>query len=128
MAFCSRGSTGSRSTSPRRKIVRYQLLGFALIILISWMDELVGLSALLTGKLHQPDYREALTETVFTLLVAIPITWMSRRFSNRLFYLETLMHICGWCGRVQRGDEWTETKTSHGICPHCLKRLREGSS
>ena len=58
----------------------------------------------------------------------------TRKLLRRLHYLEEFLRVCGWCRKVSYGNEWIEmetylkskfaTKTSHGMCPHCLQKKK----
>jgi len=98
-----------------KRILRYEIIGFAILIVISWLDEWVGLSALFIGGIHAPNYREALFETLAIITVAIPICVRTKWIADRLLYLEGFLRVCAWCGRV----EDSEIRTTHGICPAC---------
>jgi len=101
-----------------RRILRYQIIGFALLIAISWLDEWVGLSALFFGGVHVPNYREAIFETLAVIAVATPICIRTERITKRLLYLEGFLRVCAWCGRVQD----SQIRTTHGICEACSAR------
>jgi len=101
-----------------RRILRYQILGFALLIIISWLDEWIGLGALFFGGAHVPNYREAIFETLVIIAVAAPICIRTKRISDRLLYLEGFLRVCAWCGRVQD----SQIRTTHGICVACSAR------
>jgi hypothetical protein len=98
-----------------KRILRYQIIGFALLIIISWLDEWIGLSAVLLGGTHIPNYREAVFETFCIIAVAVPICVRTHQRTKRLIYLEGFLRVCAWCGRV---DD-SEIRTTHGICPAC---------
>lgn len=101
-----------------KRILRYQIIGFAILIGISWLDESVGLSALFFGGTHEPNVREAVFETLAVIAVAVPICLRTKRIANRLIYLEGFLRVCAWCGRV----EDSEIRTTHGICVACSAR------
>jgi len=54
---------------------------------------------------------------------------------RRLHYLEEFLRVCSWCQKVSSGNEWMgmetylktkfATKTSHGMCPDCLRKKKE---
>jgi hypothetical protein len=98
-----------------RRILRYEIIGFGLLIVISWLDEIVGISAAIFGTPHLPDYREAMIETLFTVVVCVPVLIRTKWITDRLIYLEGMLRVCAWCGRV----DGTAVKTTHGICSDC---------
>lgn len=69
------------------------------------------------------------------MLVWASVHLATRRLLKRLHHLEEFLRICGWCRKVCHDGEWLEmekyfrskfaTKTSHGMCPECLKKKKE---
>ena len=119
---------------PSRVLV-YEAVGFLAIIILSWMDELIGLPSLLFGGApHHPDFRESAMETMVVLIAATPILLLTRRLVSRLFYLETFLKICAWCKRVDAGGRWVPMdmylaagfgqRTTHGMCPECYAKIK----
>jgi len=114
-------------------IIGIEILGFGLIILLTWLDELVSLPALLFGGEHPADYSEAAMETTITLCVALPVIMITRKLLNRLHYLEGFMQVCAWCRKVEHEGNWLvmeeyfrrrfNTLTSHGMCPECYTKV-----
>ena len=125
-----------RNTRQGSKVVWLELVGFAVIIALSWANEVAGLTRLLLGGAQQADWRECVVETLVVVVVAVPVILFTRRIVSRLHYLEGFLRICAWCKRLNRDDEWIpveeffqrgfETMTSHGICPECLAKASAG--
>lgn len=120
-----------------RHIVGIEILGFSLIVLLTWLDELVALPALLFGGPHPADYTEAMMETTITVCVAIPVVVVTQKLLARLHYLEGFMQVCAWCRKVEHDGKWLvmeeyfrnrfNTRTSHGMCPECYARVSRES-
>ena len=117
-----------------KKLIYIQLLGFSLIIALSWLDELVLLPRLIMGLDSWPNgWREATLETISTTLVAIPVVLISARLVNRLQYIEGFLRTCAWCKRLDLDGRWVPmeeyfgTKShiefSHSICEECSAKL-----
>lgn len=120
------------------RIIWIQSAGFCLVILVSWLDELVRLPALCFGSGTGSAWREIALETVVVLLVWWFVVKSTRRILRRLQQLEGMLHMCARCHRIQSDDQWVEpnvflsrrfdARTSHGMCPVCteeaLKELR----
>ena len=112
------------------KILAVEIIGFALIIALSWVNELTGLPSLIFGGGHRVNWPESLIETVIIALVAIPVLLLTRRLVLRLHYLEQFMRVCAWCRKLSVGSEWIpleefferkfDISTSHAMCPTCL--------
>jgi len=118
-------------------IVTIEILGFALITVLTWLDELVRLPSLLFGGEYHANYPEAIMETLIILCVAIPVVVISRRLLTRLHYLEGFLQVCAWCRKVDHDGQWLvmedyfqhrfDTQTSHGMCPECFAKVRAES-
>jgi hypothetical protein len=130
---------GAQKKRSARELLWFEIAAFGLIIALSWADELFGVPALLFGGAHRPDIREAILETVVTLLVAIPIVIHTRRVVSRPFYFEGFLRVCAWCKNVHNQGDWIpvgeffeerfETATSHEMCPACfVKQSRAGGA
>ena len=115
-----------------KRILLYQNIGFSLIIIISWLDELIGLPTLIMGTAHDHIWGEAVLETIVVFMVWIPVNIFTRILLKRLFYLESLVKMCAWCRRVEYENKWYtmeqfyklgfNTSVTHGICHDCLKK------
>jgi hypothetical protein len=106
--------------------------GFSLIITLSWLTELMRIPHLLYGEQFAPNWRRALLRTIVILLIWTWVHLATRRLLKRLHHLEEFLRICSWCHKVCDHGDWLEmakyfnskfaTKTSHGMCPDCLKK------
>ena len=118
----------------RGVVFRYTLMleaaGFALIIAIIWLDELLDLPRLLFGAAPTPvRVGEGLLESVLTVLVGAIVVGITYRAFRRIQYLESLIVLCAWCRRVRANEEWLSVEdflerehnahTTHGICSTC---------
>jgi len=117
---------------PVGKILFCQSLGFVAIIALSWIDECLGLRALILGDHpYISDFRESTLEMLFVLAVWLIIVGSTRRILARVNHLEGFMRVCSWCRRIGSDGRWMpleqfmsnrfDTPTSHGICEECLK-------
>ena len=80
-----------------KRILLYQNIGFLIIIIISWLDELIGLPTLIMGTAHGHIWGEAILETIIVIIVWIPVNTMTRILIREVFYLESLVKMCAWC-------------------------------
>jgi hypothetical protein len=105
-------------------------LGFLLIVVITWLDELLDLPHLLFGATPTPlRMGEGMLESSLTVLVGVVVVGITYRAFRRIEYLESLVVMCAWCRRVRAGSEWLlvedfleqqhHAKTTHGICEGC---------
>jgi hypothetical protein len=113
-----------------RRMLALEAVGFLLIVVIIWMDELFDLPHLMLGATRTPvRWGEGIIESVLTLLVGVAVVVITTRAFRRIEYLESLIVMCAWCRRVRSGDEWLsvehflerqhQSRTSHGICEGC---------
>jgi hypothetical protein len=119
-------------------ILWVEALGFSLLIALCWLTEAVRLPHLIYGESFTPNWHRALFRTIVVSLVWLSVHLATRRLLKRLHYLEEFLRVCGWCRKVCHDGEWLEmekflnskfaTKTSHGMCPECMKKEIENLS
>lgn len=124
-----------RSQTHVSRILWLEIIGFLLIIALSWIHELTNLTHSITGVQYVPDWLEATTETAIVGVVAIPVMILTKRLVSRLYQLEGFLRICAWCRKIDYDGDWIpleefferkfETATSHGICPACVVEATE---
>jgi hypothetical protein len=122
------------ATRQASQILAVEIIGFLVIIALSWANELFGLPSLIFGSGHRVNWPESVLETVIIVLVAIPMLLLTRRLVLRLHYLEEFMRVCAWCRKLSVGNEWIpleefierkfDIPTSHSMCPTCLVEQR----
>lgn len=105
---------------------------FCLLILLSWLTEMFRFPHLLYGEDFTPNYHRAILRSVVILLIWFWVYRATRKLLKRLHHLEEFLRVCSWCRRVCHDGEWLgmedyfnsrfETKTTHGMCPDCLKK------
>jgi hypothetical protein len=118
------------------KILLYQNIGFLVIIVICFLDDLLSLPSLVFS--NHPFafvYRRSTLEMLLFLAVWLLVSKSTRRLMKRVESLERFMRVCAWCRRIDYKGEWMpledfmeqgfDTPTTHGICPQCLRRQQE---
>jgi len=111
-------------------ILGLELVGFATVIAILWLDEYVDLPFRIFGALKAPPRpQEFWVEALATLLVGAGVVVATLWVFRRLRLLESFIQVCAWCRKVNVGEEWVpfeqylkrehDVKSSHGICPTC---------
>ena len=114
------------------KLLYSQAAGFVVLIALSWINELIDLRSLVLGDHpYISDFRESTLEMLFVLAVWLLAYGSTRRILNRMEKLEGFLQMCAWCRRIGTKGRWLsteeffqrrfDTKTSHGICDHCMK-------
>ena len=119
--------------TPSQHIVLFEIIGFFLIILLTWLDELFSLPSLLFGGVYLANYPEAIIESLIVLMVATLVILSTRKLLARLHYLEEFLRVCAWCRKVEYEGQWLpledyfdrrfNVKSSHGMCPECFVRV-----
>jgi len=109
--------------------------GFSFLIMMSWLTEALHIPHLIFGEVFAPDWRRALLRTVVLLAIWLWVHLLTRRLLKRLHHLEEYLRMCGWCGKVCHEGDWLDmetyfnskfaTKTSHGMCPECLRKKKD---
>ena len=109
-----------------------EAIGFSLMIVLSWLTELLHIPNLIFGEPFTPNWHRALIRTVVVVLIWAWVHWITRRLLKRLHYLEEFLRVCGWCRKVCDDDKWLTmedyfnskfaTHTSHGMCPDCMNK------
>ena len=114
------------------RILWVEAFGFSLIIALSWLTEAVHIPHLIFGEQFTPNWHRAILRSIVILLIWAWVHVATKRLLKRLHYLEEFLRVCSWCRKVCYEGEWLEmenyfnskfaTKTSHGMCPDCLKQ------
>ena len=114
------------------RIIRIEIIGFLIIILISWLDELLDLPHIFFGVPQSPiNYFESIFESTLISAFAIIIIFLTYITLKRLNFFEGLFPVCSFCKKIRSGDQWipieqyvsshSEADFSHSLCPECLK-------
>jgi hypothetical protein len=121
-----------RNVKKRNSVLKVEAAGFLVLIALSWLTEALKVPYYLFGEPFAPNWHRAILRTVVVLLIWGWVHLLTRRLLKRLYYLEDFLRICSWCRKVSDGDEWLgmeqyfsskfATRTSHGMCPECLKK------
>ncbi len=117
------------------RVLLCQSVGFVAIILLSWLNEVVGLRSLVLGDHpYISDFRESTLEMLFVLAIWLIVVGTTRRLLMRVNHLEGFLRMCSWCRRVGADGRWVQieeflcvkfaTPTSHGVCEECAKKQR----
>ena len=110
------------------------MLGFGVIVVLLWCDELFDLPNGVLGAPVSPlNIREAMLESLFVVGVALACWFTLRHIERYVRHLEGFTVICAGCKRVHVGDQWTTIEQwvgertdvvfSHGLCNECRHRF-----
>ena len=124
-----------KKSSQLTKVLLYQHVGFLIVILLCFLDELLKLPALVFSD-HPFAFmlRRPTLEMLLFLAVWLLVSSSTRRLLQRVRHLESFMRVCSWCRRIDYKGEWLpleqfmelgfDTPTTHGICQDCLEKQR----
>ena len=119
-------------------ILIYETVGFLAILVLTCLDTVLDFPRqyLITYTSH-PKVWESMLETIGILAIAITTLLTTQQLLSRLFYLEKFLRVCAWCRKINHEGKWSsmekffqsgfDIKTTHGICPECFSKLRQGS-
>jgi hypothetical protein len=117
------------------RVVMYQHIGFLVIILICYLNELLKLPSLIfSDKPFDFVFRRSTLEMLMILAVWLLVSRSTGRLLQRIRHLESFMRVCAWCRQIDYEGEWMPMEkfvkqgfnadTTHGICPDCLGRQK----
>lgn len=116
----------------RNSILWVEAVGFSLLIALVWLAEFIKLPHLLFDEPPVVSWRRALLRSVVVIAIWAWVFFITQRLLKRLHYLEEFLRICSWCRKVCHDDDWLSleayfnskfaTRTSHGMCPECMKK------
>lgn len=127
------GNLGTYGVS--KKVVTYETIGFATILLFIWFDEWLDVTYLLFGDAPTPfNWKEALFESILVAALGAMIINYTQKIFRHMKYLEGILPVCSSCKKIRdENGEWqvlesyihdkSAARFSHGVCPDCKKRL-----
>lgn len=116
-----------------KTILLYESIGFGIVILFLWADEVFDLPHHILGAPATPiNWLESALESTLTLglgIFTIILTW---NLLKRIKYLEGFVPVCLFCKRVRVNDQWMDMETyiiehseaeiTHSLCPDCAEK------
>lgn len=113
-----------------KRIIVFELIGFSVVILFMWLNELLDLPHNIFNSPATPiNYLEGFFETLVVSLLAALVIILSHLLLQRIKHLEGILPICSFCKRIRSGGEWisidsyirdhSDAKLSHSVCPQC---------
>jgi hypothetical protein len=114
----------------KRKVLAYEMVGFLLIALMIWADEIFDLPHLILGAPPTPvNWKECVAESTFVLLFGVIIYVFTTRLLARVRHLEGSIPVCTFCRRVQIYTGWitmedyvkqfSDADVDIAMCPAC---------
>ena len=129
-----------KAMRPSVTITILQAIGFSLVVIAIWINEMMDLPHHLFGSPVTPfNWHEAAFESAFVGLLGALVMLATWYRSKRIARLESLLPICMVCKKIRKPDanpeldeSWekleqyinmrTGSRFSHGLCPTCAKR------
>lgn len=127
-----------------RSIILVEALGFVLIGVFLWVNEVFDLAHLLYGTVATPiNYAEVLMETILVLCLGAMTVAITSHLQRRIVQLESLFTICISCDKVcvpgaDQGvqSSWREidlftiervgSHVANALCPECKRKCESG--
>lgn len=120
-----------------RRIILFEVLGFAPVILFLWLDEILDLPHYLLGAPATPiNWAESTFESALALMLTGLVVILTWRFLKHIKYLEGFLLFCAGCKRIRCEGKWipvdvyvrdrSEAIVSHGLCPSCIEQYCGG--
>lgn len=118
-----------------KQILRFQAIGFSVLVFISIANEVLYFPHYLLGEPKQFIWLRLLSRLGIVCSIWAIVHFSTHRLLKRLHELEEFLLVCSWCRRVGDHGRWMsieqyfdtkfQTGTSHGICPDCAHRELE---
>jgi hypothetical protein len=116
-----------------KRLMLYTFIGFTMVILLLWVDEILDLPHHLFGAAATPiNVAESVFETVVVLFLGMLVMTATMNLMSRVKYLEGFLRVCADCKRIKTRDGWQHLETyisehseadfSHGFCPDCAEK------
>ena len=113
-------------------IIGYEALGFGLIILLLWVDEIFDFPHYILGAPATPvNWKESILESSAVFLLGAYIIYLSYKMLRKLKYLEGFLPVCSFCKKIRIDKEWIQLEQyisdhsdavfSHSLCPDCMQ-------
>lgn len=117
-----------------RRILLYEMLGFAIVIIALWVNELFDLPSRVFGQPSTPvNLIESVWETVFIVVLAAVIAALTLHLLKKIRLLEGFLPVCSACKKIRMDDQWfqiesyirdhSEAEFTHTVCPECARKL-----
>lgn len=120
----------------KKKILIYEAMGFFILFLLIWINEIADIPYLLFKAQKTPvNFTESITESIIVIILAVITILVTRNLLRRIKYLEGFMRMCSMCNKVYDKNlaQWVELKDyfnknydlefTHGFCPECMKKI-----
>ena len=126
------------ATQATRRILWVEVLGFAAILLVLCLDELVDLPRLLLNAEPTPvNWAEMVVEALFVLVLAAFTTGSTKHLMMRVKHLEGGLPLCCFCRKIHTAKGWipveeyieshSQAEFHSSLCMECLLDIHMGT-
>jgi len=118
--------------NPLEWIAFWQFLGFMLLLVVVWVDQVLDLQEVFFGTPRSKDsWQRAAILTV--VIVIVGFVTIAHTFVQQRHVLHGFLRVCSYCKRIKLDNQkWEQMENyvsqrsraefSHGICPDCFQR------
>lgn len=125
-------------TKRREFILWIEGLGFGLMLLFTWLTEILHIPQYLFAEPWVSNWSRPILRTVIIVCVWAAVHIATHRLLKRLHHLEEYLRVCAWCRKMDHQGKWVTmedyfksafaTNASHGVCPECSRSLAHAGS
>ena len=113
----------------------WQFMGFALLLLLVWANEVIDFAALFYGEQSAgPNWIRGLLSSAAVILAAVVV--VGNTYLQQHAIVSGMLTICSYCHKITLDkDVWQRVEEhlmsnpmlqlSHGICPDCIDKVKE---
>ena len=121
-----------------KSVIVYEMLGFGIIFIFLWLDEIYDLPHYLFKVMATPvNIVESIFESIMILIVGFTSIRLTLGLLSKIQILEGLLPICSSCKKIRDGGNgWQNIETyiarhsnasfTHGLCQECMDKLYGG--
>jgi hypothetical protein len=118
------------------KIILVELIGFGILILFLWIDEIFDIPHYIFGSSTTPlNLTESIFETTVVLILCFIIVLLTLGLLTRIKSIEGFLPICSSCRKVKVGNSWiqvddyikkySDAELIDSLCPECTLKQRK---
>ena len=116
-----------------RKVILYEAIGFGLVILVLWLNELFDIPHNLFGLVATPvNWAESIIESIIVFFLGAIFIFTTLKLLERIKYLEGFLPVCSFCKKIRKEKKWipievyitehSEAEFTHSFCPECAEK------
>jgi len=113
------------------KLIAVQILGFVLLIISVWLDDIFDLPGLLGTTIQSVVFIQTIIVSLLCLALGAWLVVHTHRVLQRLQVLEGLLPVCAFCKKIRVEGNWvpiehyiqdhSAAEFTHTYCPKCVE-------